>query len=178
MSIQETYAKRLEEQKKSILGSKIAEQLEIKMFSNDKLDSLYKEMSSVTGKPVYEDFNFRSGKILGVLRHIFQNPKQRKELCEVTGLNTAVIDMYYQVCGNLPYLNTKTNTINAGRPMDCEATRDLIKYVASELNILIDDNDLLDINEERWERLSKNALEDAKATMEFNEKNKTVAYEE
>lgn len=173
-----TYEQKLMEQKAAILGNKIVEKLEMKSLSNKRLEDLYRTMESICNKPVYEDFNYRTGKIIGVLRYIFQNPKQRKELLEATGLSQAHIDLYYEVCGNLPYVNTKNNTLNMGRPMDIESTKELIQATGSTLGVLVEDSDLLDINEERWNRLYENALADAKKTMEFNESNQVVAYEE
>lgn len=173
-----TYEERLMAQKAAILGNKIVEKLELKALANRKLEELYQAMENVVHKPVYEDFNYRTGKILGVLRYIFQNPKNRKELLEITGLSQAHIDLYYEVCGNLPYVNTKTNTLNMGRPMDCESTKELIQATGSTLGVLVEDSDLLDINEDRWNRLYESALADAKKTIEFNESNQVVAYEE
>ena len=48
---QKVYAQKLAAQKEAILGSKITEQLEIKALSNKKLEQLYQQMSSVTGRP-------------------------------------------------------------------------------------------------------------------------------
>ena len=173
-----TYEQKLMEQKANILGNKIVEKLELKALSNKKLEEIYANMESICHKPVYEDFNFRTGKILGVLRYIFQNPKQRKELLEATGLSQAHVDLYYEVCGNLPYVSTKTNTLDVGRPMDCQSTRELIQATGLTLGVLVEDSDLLDINEDRWNRLYENAMADARKTIEFNEKNSVVAYEE
>ena len=150
----------------------------MKSLSNKRLEEIYKQLEAIGNKPCYEDFNFRSGKVLGILRYIFQNPKSRKELLEATGLSQAHIDLYYECVGNLPYVNTKTNTLNLGRPMDCESTKELLQATANSLGVLLEDSDLLDINEDRWNRLYESALADAKKTIEFNESNQVVAYDE
>lgn len=174
----EVYAKKMEAQKKAILGSKITEQLELKALSNQRLEELYRDMSNITKKPVYEDFNFRTGKIMGILRHIFQNPKQRKELLELTGLSQAHIDLYYQVCGNLPYVNTNTNTVNIGRQMDVESTRELMQATGATLGVLVEEGDLIDLTEDNWKRMYAKALDDAAKTVEFNAQNAGQVYEE
>jgi hypothetical protein len=115
---------------------------------------------------------------MGVLRHIQQNPKKRRELLEVTGLTNAHIDLWWQCGGNLPYVNTTNNTLNEGRPMDCAICKELLKVVAAELGILLEDADLVDINEANWNRLYNKALEDAQQTISFNNENANVTYDE
>lgn len=178
MNYNETFQARLAAQKKNVLSSPITEQLEISKLNDARIQELYDSMSAVTGKPVYADFAWRSGKVMGVLRHLQQNPKKRRELLEVTGLTNAHIDMWWQVGGNLPYVNTTNNTLNEGRPMDCNLCRELLKVVAAELGVLLEDADLIDINEANWNRLYNKALEDAQQTIAFNSENAGVAYDE
>ena len=178
MNYNETFAQRLEAQKKSILSSPIMESLELSKINDKRIEELYAKMSEVTGKPVYSDFSWRSGKVMGVLRHLQQNPKKRRELLEVTGLTNAHVDLWWQVGGNLPYVNTNSNTVNLGRPMDCNICKELLKVVAAELGILLEDADLVDINEANWTRLYNKALEDATKTVEFNTENGNVTYDE
>ena len=163
------YEEKLRKLKESVLGSTINDQLEMKAISNRKIEKITDAMSKVVGKKVWEDFNFRTGKILGILRFIAQNPIHRQELLEVTGLTQDYVDIYFKVCGNLPYLNTTDNTLNPGRPMDVEATKEFIKIVAAKFDLLVEDDDLLDITEERWQRLYANTLERISKTIEHNE---------
>ena len=79
--------------------------------------------------------------------------------------------MYFKYCGNLPYVNTTDNTVNMGKHMDVSATKDLIKIIAAQLEVVVEDEDLSDITEERWARLYNSALERAKETVAFNEQN-------
>ena len=113
----EIYEKRLAEMKKNIASNAINTELEIKQIANEKFDAMVKTMQEVTGTEVWRDFNWKTGKILGVLRFIVQNPIKRKQLLEITGLTEDYIDMYLKVCGNLPYVSATDNTINKGRPM-------------------------------------------------------------
>ena len=178
MNYQETYNAKLEAQKKAVLSSAITENIELAKLNDEKIEKLYEDMSAITGKPVYSDFSWRAGKIMGILRHIQQNPKKRKELLQLTGLSSAHIDMWWQVGGNLPYINTVSNTLNLGRPMDCNLAKELLKVVASELNILLDDVDIMDITESNWNRMYQKALEDAQKTIELNSETGNVTYEE
>jgi hypothetical protein len=168
---QEIYEQKLKELKESVLGSEISDQLELKAIGNRKIEAITDKMTKIVGKPVWEDFSFRTGKILGIMRFILQNPKHRQQLLEVTGLTQDYLDIYYEVCGNLPYVNTTNNTLNAGRPMDIKKTRELIKIVAAKFDLVITDNDLSDITQEKWDRLYASALERAAETVKFNEQN-------
>ena len=178
MNYQETFDKRLEEQKKAVASSPIMENIEISKINDNRADEIMEKMSEISGKPVYADFAWRTGKIIGILRHIFQNPKKRKELLMATGLSSAHIDLYYQVMGNLPYVRTTTNTLDPGRPMNCELAKQLIKAVGAELGILVEDSDLIDITDSNWQRLYDKAMEDALQTIEFNKQNANINYEE
>lgn len=163
------YQDKLKKLKESVLGSSINDQLELKAISNRKIEQITDAMKEVVGKKVWEDFNFRTGKILGILRFIAQNPIHRQQLLEVTGLTQDYVDIYFKVCGNLPYLNTTDNTLNPGRHMDVEATKEFIKIVAAKFDLLVEDDDVSDITEERWQRLYNNALERITKTIEHNE---------
>ena len=163
------YEEKLKKLKQSVLGSSINDQLEMKAISNRKIEKITDAMSKVVGKKVWEDFNFRTGKILGILRFIAQNPQHRQQLLEVTGLTQDYVDIYFKVCGNLPYLNTTDNTLNTGRPMDVKATKDFVKIVAAKFDLLVEDDDVSDITEERWQRLYNNTLERITKTIEHNE---------
>ena len=115
MNYQEVYQQRLGAMTESILGNKIKEEIEIKSIGDAKLTRLYEDMEQITGKPVYEDFNYRCGKVLGVLKHIAQNSKFSKQLYELTGLNRGYIDIYYSACGQLPYVKL----VRIAQSLDC-----------------------------------------------------------
>lgn len=167
---QKIYEDRLANMKKKVMGSRITDVLELKSIGNKRLDEIISQMSVIVpGKSqVWNDFNFRTGKILGVLRFISQNPQYRKQLLEVTGLTQDHIDIYFNVCGNLPYLNKTDNTVNEGRQMDVETTKEFITLVAAEFGVVIEETDLIDITQERWDRLYATALEKIQETAKHN----------
>ena len=158
------HKEKLEALKAKVIGSNINTALELKAIDNRKLDQICEAMTKITGVPVWKDFNFRTGKIFGILRSIFQNPKQRQQLLEATGLTDDYIDIYYNITGNLPYV-TKDGILNEGRPMDVEATKEFITIVAAQFGVVVEEADLADITQERWDRLYNTAMEKAIETV-------------
>lgn len=180
-NINELYEAKLEEMKTKLLGGVITDKIKLRTISNKKIDEMILKMNDVI-KPrkVWEDFNFRTGKILGILRSIAQNPTKRQELLEITGLTQTHIDIYFEVAGNLPFI-TNDGTINPGRPMDIELVKELIVLVSVHFGYVIEDADLSDITEERWYHLYNNALERCAETIQHNEENKqemNITYDE
>ena len=165
------YESKLAEMKEKLIGSTITTQLQLKRISNNKLDKIITAMSKVVGKEVWEDFSWRTGKILGIFRFIVQNPKHRQALLDITGLTKDYVDLYFSICGNLPYVNTTNNTVNNGKPMNIEATKEFIQVIAAQWDIVIEEDDISDITQERWDRLYKAALERAVETVRFNTQN-------
>ena len=171
VDVNKMYEEKLQSMKKKVESSAISTQLEMKRIGNQKLDAIIQDMAEITGKPVWREFNWRVGKILGIMRFIVQNPVQRDKLLEATGLTQDFIDVYFDVCGNLPYVNTTNNTVNVGKPMNVEATKEFIQVVAAQWDIVIEEDDISDITQERWDRLYKAALERAVETVGFNTQN-------
>ena len=178
MNYQEVYQQRLGAMTESILGNKIKEEIEIKSIGDAKLTQLYKEMEEITGKTVYEDYNYCCGKVMGVLKHIAQNSKFSKQLYELTGLNRGYIDIYRSACGQTPYVNKGSNTVNIGRKMDVEATKELMMVTAAALGVILEEADLADINQQRWDKMYTDALEAATKTVELNDNVLDAVYDE
>ena len=164
------YQDKLNSLKQSILGNEITAELAVRGMSNSKLDKLCKEAAAIMGKEVYNDYNFRVGKILGLLRSIAFNAKHWDKLFELTGLNKAYVDIYHRVVGQTPY--EKDGVFKIGKQMDIEGTKNLVMAVCATMNIVIEESDLSDITQERWNNIYNNALENSVKTMEFNAQNK------
>lgn len=158
---QKIFEERLQAQRQAILGNKINEKLEIAKLNSERLDSICEQMEQIVGKPVYADFSYKSGRVIGILRFMFQNPKFRRQLLQITNLSNAHIDLYYSVGGNLPYVDSN-GKLNAGRQMVPEDFRELLQATASSLGVLLDEDDLNDITHERWNDMYLKALETAK----------------
>ena len=172
---------KLQDMKRKLLGSSISQKLELKAISNQQIDAVINKMNAILDpKKVWEDFNFRTGKIMGILRSIAQNPTKRQRLLEVTGLSQTHVDLYFEVVGNLPF-PTNDNTINPGRHMDVEATKEFITLVGLHFGYVVEEADLADITEERWMHLYNNALERCAETVKHREEHADevpLAYEE
>ena len=172
---------KLQDMKRKLLGSSISQKLELKAISNQQIDAVINKMNAILDpKKVWEDFNFRTGKIMGILRSIAQNPTKRQQLLEVTGLSQTHVDLYFEVVGNLPF-PTNDNTINPGRHMDVEATKEFITLVGLHFGYVVEEADLADITEERWMHLYNNTLERCAETVKHREEHADevpLAYEE
>ena len=172
------YENLLNAQKEKAEQSNIKEILDVTEITNRKLDQLYAQMTEHTKKPVYEDFSYKAGKLIGVLRHIQQNPKQRKELLKLTGLSSGILDLYNQSCGQLPY-SKDDGTIVTGRAQDCSTLREVLLVAATRMGILLADYQLEDITEEHWNSLYTRAQETAEANADLQTKTgNAVNYEE
>ena len=141
-----------------------------------RLDDLYAKMQAVIERPVYVDFNYKRGDILGILRSIMQNPKYRNELLGITNLTPAHIVMYTRVGGNLPYKDKRTGEYVEGRMMDAEKLRPLVAHAAKCMGIEVSEEDLADITNERFKELYAKAKKEALATVGMQDDN--VQYEE
>ena len=162
------FKERMAKRKEMVLGSSIIEELEIKNINNNRIDEIRNKMKEVIGKEVWNDFLWKTGRIFGILRCIAQNPEYKEELFKITNLNSTYIDMYIEVCGNLPFISTRDGSINMGRPMNVEKTREFIPLVAMKMGILIEDDDLSDITQERWDYLYNATLEKIEKSLNFN----------
>ena len=168
-----TYEQLLAQQSASI-DSNILEQLDIAEITNNKIEALYNQISLITGKEVYEDYYYKSGKIIGVLRHIQQNPKCRRALLELTGLNSAILDLYNTSSGAIPYINKETGLLIEGKPQNVELFIQTILLTATKLGIVLPENYLDDITEERFQRRYNKALDECQQTQKFKPKTKIV----
>lgn len=173
------FKERMAKKKEMVLGSSIMEELEIKDINNRRIDEIREQMKAVIGKEVWNDFLWKCGKILGILRCIVQNPQYKEELYHITNLNETYINMYIEICGNLPFISTRDGSINMGRPMDIKKTREFIPLVALRMGVLVEDNDLSDITQERWDYLYNAALQRIEKSSNFNkEVENEIKYEE
>ena len=167
----EIYNQKLDKMKEKLLGSAINDKMKLKEISNAKINAIIAEMEKIlpSGK-LYWDYQFRTGKLMGILKAIGQNAKIRDRLLEITGLTQDHVDIYYECIGNVPWI-TKNNTIDPGRPMKFEEAKEFLTLVGLHFGCVVEESDLSDINEERWEAMCKDALEKARETCLNNEKN-------
>ena len=177
MTIKEKFEKRLEEFKKNNFNAEFKEKLEIQQYQTSKINRLYQEIEAITGRAPINLFLFKAGKIMGIVNSIRFNPKYSSQLLKLTGLTEAHIEMASCI-GQLPYV-TKQGELILGEDMDFNLIHDYLKEVASTLGLILTEEDLSDINPQRWEKLYNNALERAKKTiLVLEEIRDEIEYEE
>lgn len=139
--------------------------LEISSYNEERFNEITSEISSVINKEVWQEFSFGSvaGKILGILRTLTFEYKNRNELCKKLGISPVLVDLYYQHAGNAPYYS-KTGEIIPAKPMNIEMTRQIVFRTGTALNIIITDEDLNMINKEAEEMRNNTALQKAEDT--------------
>lgn len=167
-------------QQSASIESDFEEEIEIEEQSNRRLDSLISQCESVTGKPVIEDWYFKTGKLQGLLRHIIQNPKKRSELLGITGLTETLLRKFDAVSGRLPYQDKKTGMLVEGTKPNIPQLRKLLIYIATKLGILLLDNQLDDLNENNWNKIYSRRQESVEKTLEADRKfnDNAVTYDE
>lgn len=134
-----------------------------------KFEELSKKFKKVTKKQVYSDYNFpRSGKVMGIIRHILQNPKKAEELLHISGLSRGVVEFFRDYAGNTSYL-ASDGTITETREMDVARTQAVVKLIANQLDICLSDEDITtEITQSRWDGIVKIAKQRARQSKKLS----------
>lgn len=116
-------------------------------LTNALLEFKFKTFSKVS-QGIWKElaFGFTAGSILGFLREAFILRENRKEICDILGINEELVDYYYQYAGNAPYV--KEGKIVAARPADICNLKKLVYEAAIQMKIILDDTDLNSITTE------------------------------
>ena len=163
----------IESQKSSLSSSPLFKILEIKKNNAIILNKITEDMKVILGREVWNDFNFKSGKVMGLLRTIGMN----RNIDFSYIIPTEYVDLFFEYGGNLPYIDKTTGQLNEGRPMKPEMLVELLKFVYTHLNMEYMDSEFDDITQERWDKLYQAAMERAEKNMNFNKEEK-IEYEE
>lgn len=150
------------------------EKLQIKKQNNNIINNISANLQAVIGKPTWVEFNWKSGKVMGILRTMALN-RNNVSVFTTCDIEPEVIDMYYELAGNLPFID-KNGMLNLGRPQMCSEYVELLKYVYDKLNLVYDDTEFDDITEERWAALYNANMERIKKTLEIT--SSTIQYDE
>lgn len=145
-----------------------------KKNNNLILNKITADISSIIGKAVWNEYNWRCGRVLGLLRTLSLN-RNIPAVFEVSGIEEEVIDLYYEVAGNLPYID-KNGQFNAGRPQFCDELIELMQYVYNKLGITAAENEFDDINQKHWDDLYNASMERIRKTLEVT--SSTIQYDE
>lgn len=164
----------IETQKSSLSTSPLFKILEVKKNNAIIINKITENMKVILGREVWNDFNFKSGKVMGIMRTIGMN--RNIDFSHI--IPTEYIDLFFEYGGNLPYIDKTTGQINEGRPMNPKMLIELLKFVYTHLGMEYTDTEFNDITQERWDKLYQAALERAKKNEEFNKEEKIENKEE
>lgn len=163
----------IETQKSSLSTSPLFKILEVKKNNAIIINKITEDMKVILGREVWNDFNFKCGKVMGLLRTIGMN--RNVDFSYI--IPTEYVDLFFEYGGNLPYIDKTTGQLNEGRPMNPEMLIELMKFVYTHLGMEYLESEFDDITQERWDKLYKAAMERAEKNMNFN-KEESVEYEE
>lgn len=163
----------IESQKSSLSSSPLFKILEVKKNNAIILNKINENMRVILSREVWNDFNFKSGKVMGLLRTIGMN--RNIDFSYIIPME--YVDLFFEYSGNLPYIDKTTGQLNEGRPMNPEMLIELMKFVYTHLGMEYLDSEFDDITQERWDKLYKAAMERAEKNMNFN-KEEHIEYEE
>lgn len=156
------------------MSMSIYDKINMKKANNNIINKITADVSGIIGKSCWNEFNWRCGKVLGLLRTLSLN-RNIPAVFEASGIEEEVIDLYYEVAGNLPFID-KNGQFNAGRPQFCEELIELMQYVYAKLGITAADNEFDDINQKHWDDLYNAAMERIRKTLEVT--TNTIQYDE
>ena len=163
----------IESQKSSLSSSPLFKILEIKKNNAIILNKITEDMKVILGREVWNDFNFKSGRVMGLLRTIGMN----RNIDFSFIVPTEYVDLFFEYGGNLPYIDKTTGQLNEGRQMNPTMLVELMKFVYTHLGMEYLESEFDDITQERWDKLYKAAMERATKNEEFN-KGERIEYEE
>lgn len=156
------------------MAMSFVEKLQIKKQNNTIINNISSNLQAVTGKATWVEFNWKSGKVMGILRTMSLH-RNNSNVFVAAPIEPEVIDMYYELAGNLPFID-KNGMLNLGRPQMCEEYVELLKYVYDKLNLAYDDDEFNDITEERWNTLYNSNMERIRKTLEIT--SSSIQYDE
>ena len=149
------------------------EKLAIRKNNNLIINKLTADVSAVIGKNCWNEFNWRSGKVMGLLRTLLLN-RNIPAVFNAAGIEEEIIDCYFDVAGNLPYID-KNGQINIGRPQQPEELIELLQHVYEQFGLVAMDNEFEDITKEHWDSLYSSNMERIRKTLEITS---NIQYEE
>lgn len=148
------------------VSKQFKETLTVNAYINRRLDEIDNKVEAILNKKPWNNFYFRTGRIMGLLQTMMMNPKEMDKLVQATGISEDYVEAYRNYGGCLPYVSKQTGAIES-RQMDPDMCKDLIIEVATVLGIPIDENMLDDINQDRWEMLFKASMERCQNTLDL-----------
>lgn len=131
--------------------------------ADEKIDQLRSEISVLTGRPCWTENGFRDGKLIGVLRTLGFEFKQRQDLLELTSIPEVLLDIFLEAWGHPCFIDKKTTSIVEAKPMSIETVKECLEVAGELLSVK---PHLVDITEARVAERYRFFEERAKATLD------------
>lgn len=129
-----------------------------------KLDKLRDKVASITEREVWNEFNYRDGKLIGLLRTIGFEFKHRQELLKLTKIPQRLIDIFLDAYGHPAFIDKQELRLIKAKPMNIDIVKQCLEVAAEIIDCSVD---LSDITVERVNNIYKYAHERAKETLEI-----------
>lgn len=110
----------------------------LRELNSEKIENIIESVKEVTGRPVYTELSLgQAGKILGILRTIITDYKNRKVLMNMLDIPESIIEDYRAFVGNPSYFS-KDKVIVQSVPMVLDKTIQLVEETAVILGVQVD----------------------------------------
>ena len=174
MILNVNYEELLEKQTEIAGNSNSAFKAVVRQETKERLKSATDKIKSILGRDsVWYEFNYKSGKVLGILRQIAFEFEKRDELLEALELPESLIQDYLEYAGNPPYLSGGDYV--PARPQDSEKLQEVVLLAASLLDVVVEVDD---ITQEKFQQICERREKVIKATLENTSSVANLLYDE
>ena len=168
------YEELLEKQTEVAGNSNSAFNAVVREETKERLKSAINKIKNILGRDsVWYEFNYKSGKVLGILRQIAFEIEKRDELLEALELPESLIQDYLEYAGNPPYLSGGEYV--PARPQNSEKLQEVVLLAASLLGVVVEVDD---ITQEKFLQICSRRQKTIEATLENTANIADAMYEE
>lgn len=153
----------------------ILDRINAKKISNTILNEKINIVEDVTGRKVFSDFNYKTGKLIGLMMAVQFSGKHRDSLLPAINIEEEELEVFTEIIGGLTYINSDGQMVK-GKEQDSNALKEFILYMSGKWSLGYSDRDIDDISEERFKEMQEFAKLKAEKTLEMYSAN--VDYEE
>lgn len=146
----------------------------VRQETKERLKSATDKIKNILGRDsVWDEFNYKSGKVLGILRQIAFEFERRDELLEALELPESLIQDYLEYAGNPPYLSGGEYV--PARPQNAKKLQEIVLLAASLLDVVVEVDD---ITEEKFQQICERREKTIRATLDNTASVANLLYEE
>lgn len=144
----------------------IIDRINAKKASNTILNEKISIVAEKTKRDVFTDFNYKVGKLIGLLMAIQFSGKYKNEILPMVNLEEEEIDVFAEIIGSVTFINADGALIK-GKEQDSNALQEFVLYISDKWNLGYSNKDVDDINKERFEEIQNIAQLKAEKTLEI-----------